>query len=160
MTHPSAEAKDTNSLPLPAPIRLVHAFREASESSKPGDDPSQEALAIEILLIAGDASFVTLSRLDDLTYQVLYGGECQGDSVDRNVVEEGYEAWLDAADFLVERMRKLESMAYESETFAKFWKARAEAVDRRRLDRQALRNDQLARLAGKLKTLQCASSDL
>jgi hypothetical protein len=170
MNKPSSEAEDRELSPVPAaippPIRLVHAFKEAAEASKPEADPSQEALSLEVLLIAGDASFAALSRLEDLYHQIIYGGECQGDSVDQSVIEAGYDLWLDAADLLVERMKKLESFCYESESFAAFWKAQAkarfyldEARDRRRLERQALRNDQLVRLAAKLKTREMADSE-
>jgi hypothetical protein len=81
--------------------------------------------------------------------------------VDRVVIEEGYEAWLDAAELLLDRINALELMAYESESFASFRmaqeKARSflnEARERRRLERQALGSEQLAQLAGRFKSSQ------
>ncbi len=162
MKKPSSipEAVISTTTPLP-PIRLVHAFREAVEASKPEDDSSEEALALERLMIAGDASFTALSRLHDFLFQVAYSREGAVSAIDPWIVEESYEVWLDAADSLIDRVLKQEETCYESAAFATYRKERAQALEfldesreRRRLGRQALRTDQLAALASKLKTLQ------
>ena len=160
---PKDKKQSPGSAALLPPIRLVHAFKEASKSSKPEADPSDEALAVEMLLIVSSASFAALSRLDDLAYQVIYGGENSGGSVDRRIVEEGYDTWLDAADSLVERLRKLENFGYESESIKAFWTAHVEALsfrneirERKQLERQAARSDQLASLAARLEVREKA----
>ena len=72
---------------LPPPIRLVQAFKESADLSKPEADSSDEALALEVLVIAGLASFVALSRLEDFYHQVIYSDGGSVRLVDRRVVE-------------------------------------------------------------------------
>ncbi len=147
------------------PIRLVHAFKESAEASKPQPDASDEALALEVLLIAAHSAFAALSGLEDLFHKATYADSSSVRLVDPGVVEDGYHVWLDATDSLLERLSVLENHAYQSESFARFWDSHAmarsflsDAQERRRLEREAPRNDRLARLAEKFKTSQTEDS--
>jgi hypothetical protein len=142
---------------VPAPVWLVLAFREAAEASMPRAEPSEEALEVELLVIAAEAAFRSLSTFEDFVLGLERGGDPDF-RLEPYVIEEGYHSWLLAADALAERVENLQRHAYESKSFERFLKAREAALDfvkqatlRRRIERRALRRDELAALASRLK---------
>ena len=160
MKKPRPQSKGADSIrgakPTPAPIRLVEAFRDAVKASKPEWEPSREALAAEMLLIAGVASFEALNRLDDLSRAI----EREGGSashLERWEVEIANQSWYEAATTLRYRLDGLRHNGWESETFEalsgsikKSYELNEEADERHRLEREALRAGDLAALAARL----------
>jgi hypothetical protein len=145
---------------VPAPIRLVQAFRDAVEASRPEVDLSEEALSVEALVIAGLASFDALTRLDELFRAIRREGESIN-PFDCREVEFANETWLETAAALRGRMDHLEKTCYESESFAAFSTAlrksseiASESRVRELEGHQALRTVELAALAARLKPRQ------
>ena len=155
----SAEAPPARAIP-PA-IRLVLAFKEATESSRPARDPAEEAFEVESLLIAADASFAALSRFADLWHAEIYGESPSQGAGEEQVVLDGYDDWVDAAVLVLDRLAVLAKSGYESAWEGRFEKqfqrARREqgdALRRHQSERGALRAEQLSALAARLSPRQ------
>ena len=158
--HPQEATPTTVPEKFPAPIRLVHSFRDAVRESVPEAKISEEAMEIESLIIAGNASFEALDHFD----QLLLGIAREGKPVnahDRWIVVLASEVWLDAAESLRDRLAKLMREGYESGSSSAFSNAMikaqatySEGWARKALERQALRSNQLAALAAKLTPRQ------
>lgn len=166
MSEPMVERTAPERMSTPPAIRLVHAFKEAVESSQPAGNPSDEAFAVESLLIAANASFAALSRFADLWHDGTYGELPSDEAGEEQTIRDGCEAWIDAADTLFMRLCFLKRTGYESkgaEQFAadhdKARDIRMDALSRREIERKALRADQLADLAARLEPRQASYDD-
>jgi hypothetical protein len=164
MNNPTVSSENTASTAtpssVPAPIRLVHAFRDAVRASMTESDLSEEAAELEALVIAGNASFEALTRFDDFLREIASEGGNSG-PFDRWAVVLASETWLDAAESLRGRLSNLEREGYESDSFTAFSNAKGKAFAtysegwaRKGLERQALHTGDLAALAAKLKPRQ------
>ncbi len=150
----------TNAPAVPAPIRLVNAFRDAVEASLPEADLSEEALSVEVLVIAGLASFDALTRLDEMLQAIRREGESIS-PFDCREIELANETWLETAATLRGRMDHLEKTYYESESFASFSTALrrsseivSELRGRELAEHRALRTGDLTALATNLQPRQ------
>ena len=164
MNNPTVRSTGTPSTALsssvPAPIRLILAFRDAVKESIPESDLSEEALSVESLIIAGNAAFEALTRLDRFLNECVRGSKLS-DAPDRRAVVVAYETWLDATEPLRQRMLSLMRESYESDSFTAFFGSMhlalanfSETWAREDLNRQALRTVELAALAAKLTPRQ------
>jgi hypothetical protein len=141
----------------PPPIRLVLAFRDAVDASPPRPELGGEAALVESLMIAAVSSLEALMRFRDLWFAAAYGDLGQPLPCDERVVFDGYDSWLDGAQPLMERLRRLEDADYDSPSAAAFraryQQARAswnDAHNRRNLEQHALKANDLAELASRL----------
>jgi hypothetical protein len=159
------QAGTPESLAVPAAIRLVHAFRDAVEASKRRQSRADEVFVVKDLLVAAGASFTAVSGYADLWHAGTYGKTPSAEAGDEQTVVDGYEAWLDGADPLLERLVRLPVKAGSplAETVERFMaNHRAardvlnDARDRRILEGGTLRTDQLIELAGRLKPRQAS----
>jgi hypothetical protein len=150
---------------VPPAIRMVLAFKEAVESPHPDHHAADEAFAVESLLIAANESFVALSRFTDLWHDATYGESPSAAVGEEQTVLDGYRAWLDAAALLSVRLLRLRLTAAgdKSENVERFEAYGVEAVavwndhlSRRQAEREALRTDELAELAARLKPRQAS----
>jgi hypothetical protein len=171
---PKPESEQTNradgsaSSAVPPSIRLVHAFRDAVEAAPPREDRADEVFVVKGLLIAANASFSALSHYADLWHEGTYGKMPSAEAGEEQVVLEGYEAWLDGADPLLDRLLDLPVTqgspldAGKERLLANHMAARAawdDARERRRVEQQALRTDRLIELTGRLEPRQASYDD-
>lgn len=143
---------------VPPPIRLVHAFAEAVDASPPSRDVADEAYLVESLLIAATCSFDALSRFASLWHSAAFGDAPSAED-DEQAVAEGYDAWLEGAQPLFERLHRLERASYETSLFTRFESdygaarsAQRDVRHRRDVEKTALSSKQLAALVAKLKS--------
>jgi len=160
MSDPPVELKDSSEASttpgMPAGLRLVAAFAEAVERSPRDDRPAVEATAIEDLLIAAEASYTALERLEELQRRDRDGPD-SGAVNGEGIVLDGFVAWFEVARSLRDRIDQLKATeatsAYESgaaDRLAAILAADDERRDMLRLERVALNGGQLADLAARL----------
>ena len=146
------------SSPIPPAIRLVRAFEDAVNSSQASDDLLVELFEVGCLMIAGEAALDALTRSAELWHEATYDGADVGEE---RLITDGYLLWWKLADRLGSRVLPLNQAGYRAELFDRFEGCRRRAREglqeagwRRKLDQGALRSDQLAALASKLRPLQ------
>ncbi len=142
---------------IPPAIRLVAAFKDSVQASRALSDPAEEALDVENLIIAADASFEALGRYADLVHALRCGDLGPEANQDDSSVEGGYDNWYDAASVLLDRVRWLWRIEYEcrgDKTLAGHHRSARDVMDefqlRREADKGALSTGRLSALALKL----------
>jgi hypothetical protein len=169
----TGHARSSAPLNVPPAIRLVLAFKEAMESSRRAQNPSDESFVVEGLLIAANASFSALSQFADLWHEGTYGESPSDEAGEEQPILDGYEVWRDAAGPLLVRLRRLTEVAlsgqfasYQSEGAVLFethchdaMAVLNDTLSRRQAEQEALHADQLAELAAKLKPRRASYDD-
>jgi hypothetical protein len=153
----------SDSVPHVAPpaIRLVRAFKDATDATRGQSHPEDEVFEVESLLIAAACSFDALSRFHELWHQAVHGDTPAQLPGPEQTILDGYETWLDAADAIRERVHALKASGFESPQVGTFESCcgnargiRDDARDRRAIDREAIRADRLEVLSRTVRPTQ------
>lgn len=146
---------------LPPAIRLVGAFKDATDSTRGQADARDEAFEVESLLIAAACSFDALSRFYELWYQAVYCDTPAQLPGPEQTLLDGYQTWLDGADRIRDRVNALKASEFESPEIRTFESRYHDAIGtlddaraRREIDREAIRADRLEMLATKVRPTQ------